>query len=1158
MPDIQALWRPAAFSAVGAGFLDDETLYDGVHLRWSFDHRFGLPFVRGNTARGHFRVMFRSGYPGTINDLDLRTNGYNQAFPVRNSQTYYPDAGMLHYGNVISFWKQSPAAYMTLLARCEIGLQSLRGAFHELDRQQRDFVRYAEEVLDRLRPEIRPQSITQAHSEACAVDLYYPPFSGGATGGQPDIRMHLMGLNRFGQTVASDWVGRYANGVQKQTARLRAPGIAAVRMEAAPGKPYTSPSEVYWVLCEEYCQAYIWSDDVTDFRFNGDPNYHTPEVAEQEHYRPFKTDIDIGSAADAIANFFVGTGEVQGILDREPVAAMASFKVNHLEEGGQGGNTALNLPVLSSLLVASLDPVAARILGLYGFFDYDKPEALQGHDVKVEAALPFFEAGNLFALDDALVTLGAAHGVYQQHYFCDPGQPTPGVLYGARFCGLVLAPHLMQQEQPAPPDAALTVTVNDVPAQDDPAQMDLLVDSRLILALPGGETPPHLGPAAYLVERRLSGQEYSNAAADDEGKPDPLADFGLLPPVFMARRGEEPGEPPLSLRDSFRIPAQRSDAVEYRLQAFDLFGRPSPAVEDLKQLIELPCHAPGEPSNLACHIVSDGDLLFLETTFSIPPVTKPLEAIRQQLEITLHALPDEPEEPAPPETTTWPGIQMGRLLRIGFGANAELDLSSLASACLQLQWNGQTLSRLPYAEAGCAEQFPPVAPVIEPIDLPALPYATTGYRSYRLRIAVGQADAMAPDAYRWCIRLRIQGRNPETSATLYSAEPCAAADWLIPPPPPAVVQPETAAIPVSSYPDTLGNSYYMLDLSVFGLAEGSLANIYQARLDRITETPETLVAGNCLLDRAAFLQAARANKQPFELLTAEPVTYRSADRFYSVAAPGDLRHYYVLAVTGTTPYLQERKWSDAAFVLFTTPEPAALPALHIARVEPFTIAGQPRVRLEYTIPAAGWDGTTYPPKVQIMRRDLSINSASAYVGEATAETGDADPTRLLFRFVDTAVRDWHRYEYTATLLVCPDGGDSYLRSTAVVRCQALTPWGGIATPWSQSDSLRVDSTVYGYRIATTFDAGEFDLVLSQILPHGGIRRIHGSVREGVVHGLGNLDHELTVIRVGLRNRYQLTIQDTSNESDAYTLRLSYGPEANWTKSNFERMLKLNG
>ncbi|RIK42684.1 MAG: hypothetical protein DCC55_08170, partial [Chloroflexi bacterium] len=71
-------------------------------------------------------------------------------------------------------------------------------------------------------------------------------------------------------------------------------------------------------------------------------------------------------------------------------------------------------------------------------------------------------------------------------------------------------------------------------------------------------------------------------------------------------------------------------------------------------------------------------------------------------------------------------------------------------------------------------------------------------------------------------------------------------------------------------------------------------------------------------------------------------------------------------------------------------------------------------------------------------------------------------------------------------------------------------------------------------------------------------RIHGSVREGVVHGLGNLDHELTVIRVGLRNRYQLTIQDTSNESDAYTLRLSYGPEANWTKSNFERMLKLNG
>ena len=86
-----------------------------------------------------------------------------------------------------------------------------------------------------------------------------------------------------------------------------------------------------------------------------------------------------------------------------------------------------------------------------------------------------------------------------------------------------------------------------------------------------------------------------------------------------------------------------------------------------------------------------------------------------------------------------------------------------------------------------------------------------------------------PDVHRWCARVRMKGRNPHTGATLFSSEPCAAAERLVPPPPPQPARPITAAIPSSTYPDSLGASWFTLDLAEFQpLAQGDLVNVYLA------------------------------------------------------------------------------------------------------------------------------------------------------------------------------------------------------------------------------------------------------------------------------------------------------------------------------------------
>ena len=75
------------------------------------------------------------------------------------------------------------------------------------------------------------------------------------------------------------------------------------------------------------------------------------------------------------------------------------------DEAADARAGAMQASLLQSLIASGVDPVMARILGLYGFVDAANADDKRGGDVLIEAELPFFEPANLEAIDGRLHAL---------------------------------------------------------------------------------------------------------------------------------------------------------------------------------------------------------------------------------------------------------------------------------------------------------------------------------------------------------------------------------------------------------------------------------------------------------------------------------------------------------------------------------------------------------------------------------------------------------------------------------------------------------------------------------------------------------------------------------------------------------------------------------
>lgn len=1141
MARIQSLWRPALFSAVGAGFLDDATLKDGVHLRWRSDYRLGLPYERNQAIHGGFRVYIS--HVGSIVDADLFERETPYSAITRSNLSGGADAGMETTGDTLRFWKRVQPQYQSLFWRWDHNWGHLARSLVDLGEEDRALARYVQAVMTELLPGRTSTSAVRVYGEACAVDVH---ISTSTT--QP---VQFVGLDRKGREVAQ--VEAQAS---QPVARLRAPGMAAVRIEPAAGQPLPVLSEVRWVLCEDYCQAdSIWSDELAgEARFHADPDFHTPNMVLDRHFSPFLAPVDADMAADAIMNLFVGSADVQTMLDQVTPWGMAAYRLQQAEKTPPAGGpvTTAGLPVLQSLIAAAADPVMARILGLYEFLDKGTVDGVEGHDLRIEADFPFFAYEHLREVDDRLAEM--LHKDPKLPFFWETDKSTDqSVLCGTTLDGLVLFPEIdVKPSTPAPENFSYTVHVSDVPSQTDPAQADLFANVEIRVPKTNVvDTLPFLTPIAYELERSLTNAPFVNVIEAEEEDPDVLDEIGIVPPVYFLQH-KAGTTTQISFLDNFVVPAAPNQHVRYRLTAYDIFGRPSVPVESpLKRPLNVPCHPPASPANLSAQVYEGEEHLYLEVYFSLPSKHPPLQASGQQLEILVHRLPTDSSDSLPPDQIQWTGSIPARRLMIPYASDQSLNLSKIQRTCMTLDWKGGRLNYRGALESVCTTEFPVATPVIEPVDPPSMPYADTGYRTYRLQMAVADPKALKPDAYRWCARLRVRGRCSGQSFYYLSDQPCVTGEWLITPAPQPPLQPPLETIPVSTYPDRFGDSYFSIDLAQF-VSPGALVNVYLARLDRLVPALEAVVSGTTLLDEAALLQAARATKQRFELLTQSPVEYTAENRFYAVQVPGNLRQYHVAAVVGTNQYLQEHAWGQAGVVLFTTPAPIPLPVLTLASVEPlariYPTSYYPGVKLAYTVPAEDVPDPAHPPKVQLLRRDLSSGNPNAgYAGQATGvllEPTGGDP---VYHFAFTnRVTDWHRYEYMAYLLLYVPGRDEYVRSGEPVRCEVIAPSAGYSSPLFENRTIH-NYAGEGWRdLQITFAAGDFDFSFSKVLANNSIHRMHGSIRSGRILGLPSDICTLEIVPVFERYEYQLHVRDYNPEDRPYTFRLSADGKT-WSK-----------
>lgn len=1149
-----SLWRPRLFAATGVGFKDDPHLVDGQHFRWHIAHHLGLPFQSRDEKRGVFRLYHRVLGPNTIETFPLIGGAGGGTFPIYDEGVFSPDAGLIAGADSMSFWKRPNLDLALLFLRLRGILDANPASLWAWRDTAEDQTlrRYVAEVTARLAPDLVLNTILQERTDACAVDLGFSGIDPGTP--SPNGRRFLVvdGLDRGGRVVDQDWVGHEPSGAPRTVARLRGAGFASVRWTRVSGQPAVTRTQTRWVLSEDYCHGEGWAE-AGEYRFVADPDFHTSSVA-KDHYAPFRAPFDPDEVADAIGNLLLSTPEIKELFEPgQDVYRMAS-RTAAFDEAADQRAGAMRASLLQSLIASGVDPVMARILGLYGFVDAADADEKRGGDVLIEAELPFFEPANLEAIDGRLHELLPEQ---DKAFFRNAAES----LHDRRLCALVLAPAIAKRP-PVPKPEGLTTSVSAaaLPAQGASPTPQIFVQVQTEVKVDPLEARPELTPVAYCVERRISGGAFENIS-ETLGEPDILDKIGILPAVYFPARVDTTGEEPLRVADDFVLPDLQPGSVLYRITAFDVFGRPSGPVEGDLHKIDPPCLPPPPPVNPAARIVVDAGNLVLEIDFAVNGTTPPLEAEWQRLEVTIHRLPPlDPvtPDPRPAGEVTWTGQIAARRLAADVLPGNILH-SALVQSCVNLAWTpGLAATGAPASV--CAPLYPSPAPQLIPVDPPSSSFADTGLRSYRLRLSVGPETGMPPSAYRWCARFVMVGRNPVDGSRLDSSEVCVAADWMVHPPPPAVVPPITSVLPLSSYPDVHGDSWYDLDVGAWGLAGGDRVNVYMTRLRRLGDDAADLVVDGVLQDQVLFEQMARASRRPFELATREPVQFSPAAPFHRIKVPGHLREIYVLAVLGTNAYLQERRWADAGFTLFTTPDRRPEPRLSFVRL---TRPSSAVAGLEFAADFADVPGAATPPKVQLFRRDLSAGARLAYVGEATGtpvpvEPGSDAAARFSFALDDPGQADWHAYEYEAQLLH-HDGLSSYLRSRAVARALARGAWDGTSAPVTAADAIDVaPGSPSGLVLGVEFDCGEFGFSLVRSLGGTVTSRFAGRIRGGRVFGLDPAIHTLALVRRAGRLRYRLAVLDTEAvpapvpagpdepRDGIYVLRVAFGEEVAWT------------
>ena len=1177
MSNQHKLWRPGLFNAVGAGFQDDATVQDGIHLHWVFDPDLGMPYASEQQEQGSFRICILQDNLPCLPDADLFDKKIAHLFSVASDKDPSPDFRLDElFEPGIRFLKKSDGALNLSIHHFYNLLNYFKIHKNRLTDDQIDFLNYLEDLIDQLKSEIYPKSPSYEIAEVCAVDVRFVPGSGLNDTGTEDpstnsgclapflslfmdqISARVKAYNRQGQVVDEDWVGKHpltfgTGGLigrkNKLTAQLRAPGIYFISIEPIINKPRLDRDEIRWVFCEAYCRADIWQcPDEMQTRFHVHKSFYTPQRVQDFIYAPFKKSLDWAETAGKLIQHLVNIPETQEMVAQPNSYDMSRYQMELTEATPDPQFSSLKLPFLAGLISSGLDSVMAMILGMHFFL---KSPVYNKRDIKIEGTFPLFEPANIKEINGKIAEIAkkldlpfspdhelalSDFGAFSTH---DPNHNIQTTL-----CALVMCPEISAKPAPpAPEDLTTTVSITDLPDQADEDQANLFVDAKINIPETVFSILPYQVPIAYEILRKISTGPFINVMEDEETDEIELNDLGLLPPVHIP--GQAQDEAGIIVKDSFSVAAEQDESLQYSATAFDIFGRPSAAVTSAVQDIPLPCNPPTPPTNLSARIVSRGQDIKLELYLSLSTQSAPLEALPQTLEMAIHQLPNENSTPA--ELITWTGEIPARLLQVNYNSDhSALLLDTLLQSCLKLSWSGDQLNRTPVSQTFCETAFPSELPVLESFAPPLLGDPDSGFSSYKLTMKLGRKDTLSAGDYRWCVRIRIQGLC-QSGADLFSLEPCTPARTNIPAEPPEVEQPPLVLIPQSTYPDGLGDAYYDLDLEPFipvALRDSRpLLNVYKIVLSHLTEDPAAIVDGDFFTagGQTVLQNLAKASRTPYERVNQQPIEFDAEHRFFPVKVRGDLEQYHVLGIIGCTPHLEEKEWSRSTVILFKTPAKMAIPALNFLQANTYTDAGQRKIDLLWQAffaePVAFGDPE---PKIQVVRHDLSTDR-KRFVAERTG-TWQPELQQYRFAFTGDQVDPWHQYRYEAKLMLYSPRHDLFLKADRPTGVDFNAKGEFNDAPFPKSDVWNITPVAGGLEISAEFNAGEFEFSLTKALDDTNLIRQTGRLTGGQVHSAANAT--LSVDKA--ESRYTLKIIDPNDQPGIYTLRLFHGQLFTWS------------
>ena len=800
-------------------------------------------------------------------------------------------------------------------------------------------------------------------------------------------------------------------------------------------------------------------------------------------------------------------------------------EIKDLEAPTDSSDDTVALPLLAALLAGTIDPVVARIFGLYGFVPTNAD--FQARDWRILVRPPFSREENLGRLDRrAREILDPGRS-----FFHDAGDS----LTDLSLAGLVL--DASETVKPAPPDPQpdAGAEMRLVPA--DSQRFDHLVRATVTAAPERSETRPWMVDACYEVIRTLSGESARNVT--DDGDRGPLDDIGLLPDVLLPEFNRKTCLSTGRLVDMFARDATVDRKLAYLVRGFDVFGRPSDPVTTAQIDLPAACLPPPPPGSVSAHVTRQGDNLTMVVDFDLGEVSRVVEADWQALETLVHTAPTTAG--IAPESASWTGTRPGRLVELGFDpASLALLTMPAQQSCQALSWSGGALQRTPDGATACAATFPGTVEV-QPLAVTTL---APGRKACRMKIALGVRSLYPQGFNAWCARLRVRGRCPHSEQVLHSPEVVVRSELFLPAPPPPVTQPPVGVLPLSTYPDALGKSYFNMDLrSLLSPAQqnsDTLVKVYLARLEAMTDQPADFVDGETVTDPPGLIALAKLSQRRFALVSDPPEEFDPNRPHVEIEVPGQISEVYVAAVLGADAMLGTGSWKSAAFVPFRTPPLRSMPLVEwtSAEVEAGSSELTGRLAVSARFPEPMPDATN-PPIVQLFRRDLSTGQTQArFVTVAQGQSTDPTAANPIYTFAmqDGPLTDWHRYEYAVQLLAHAPWRGQHIKIGTRVPRQVVAPAGTLLDPFADPTALAVTADAAGgFEIAAAFAAGDFTVDLEKE-PVGGTATVqHARIEGGELFLPTGLTGTLTA-----GPSYDLRLHDPGAAPGLYRVRLRFG------------------